>query len=140
MNERLRAQMAALREAALAGKGALSSAAREAIFAQAAAGGEQPGEQPGGQPGAGVAGAADGEAVARLAALTRKVALNAYKVTDGDIAALLRAGLSEEAIYEAIISAAMGAGYARLELGLAALRAMRAAGGALADAARHKEG
>ena len=51
-----------------------------------------------------------------------KVAVHAYKVTDGDIEALHRAGYSEDAIFEITLSAALGAGVARLERGLAALR------------------
>ena len=52
-----------------------------------------------------------------------KVALHAYKVTDADIEALLRAGYSEDEIFEVTASAALGAALARLERGLAALEA-----------------
>ena len=51
-----------------------------------------------------------------------KVALHAYKVTDGDIEALRIAGYNEDAIFELTLSAALGAGMARLEQGLAALK------------------
>ena len=51
-----------------------------------------------------------------------KVALHAYKVTDGDVEALREAGYSEDAIFEITLSAALGAGLARLERGLAALK------------------
>ena len=51
-----------------------------------------------------------------------KVALHAYKVTDADIEALRKAGYSEDAIFEITVSAALGAGLARLERGLAALK------------------
>jgi hypothetical protein len=51
-----------------------------------------------------------------------KVALHAYKVTDGDIEALRIAGYNEDAIFELTLSAALGAGMARLERGLAALK------------------
>ncbi|MDQ2884740.1 MAG: hypothetical protein M3Y39_01490 [Chloroflexota bacterium] len=51
-----------------------------------------------------------------------KVALHAYKVTDGDIEALRIAGYDEDAIFELTLSAALGAGMARLERGLAALK------------------
>ncbi|HEV2663171.1 MAG TPA: hypothetical protein VGU68_21350, partial [Ktedonobacteraceae bacterium] len=51
-----------------------------------------------------------------------KVALHAYKVTDGDIEALRTAGYNEDAIFELTLSAALGAGMARLERGLAALK------------------
>ena len=52
----------------------------------------------------------------------QKVALYAYRVTDEDIEALHRAGYSDEAIFELTVSAALGAGTARLERGLAALK------------------
>jgi len=51
-----------------------------------------------------------------------KVALHAYKVTDRDIQALAEAGYSEDAIFELTLSAALGAGMARLEIGLNALK------------------
>lgn len=52
----------------------------------------------------------------------KKVALHAYKTTDEDIDALRNAGYSEDAIFEITLSAALGAGMARLERGLAALK------------------
>ena len=57
-----------------------------------------------------------------LGSYVDKVALNAYKVTDGDIEALKQAGLSEDQIFELTVSAALGASFARLECGMAALR------------------
>jgi alkylhydroperoxidase family enzyme len=51
-----------------------------------------------------------------------KVAMHAYKVTDADVEALRHAGYSEDAIFEITLSAALGAGLARLERGLEALR------------------
>jgi alkylhydroperoxidase family enzyme len=51
-----------------------------------------------------------------------KVAKHAYKVTDADVEALRHAGYSEDAIFEITLSAALGAGLARLERGLEALR------------------
>jgi alkylhydroperoxidase family enzyme len=51
-----------------------------------------------------------------------KVAKHAYKVTDADVEALHLAGYSEDAIFEITLSAALGAGLARLERGLEALR------------------
>lgn len=51
-----------------------------------------------------------------------KVALHAYKITDEDIDALRAAGYSEETIFELTVSAALGAGMARLERGMAALK------------------
>lgn len=53
---------------------------------------------------------------------TTKVAQHAYKITDQDIAALKDAGYSEDAIFELTLSAALGAGMARLEIGLSALK------------------
>ena len=50
------------------------------------------------------------------------VARHAYKLTDDDLAALQRAGSSEDAIFEITVSAALGAALGRLERGLAALR------------------
>jgi alkylhydroperoxidase family enzyme len=52
----------------------------------------------------------------------KKIALHAYKTTDEDIEALRQAGYSEDAIFEITLSAALGAGMARLERGLASLK------------------
>ena len=57
-----------------------------------------------------------------LAAYVDKVARHAYRVTDEDIAALQRAGTSDDALFELTVSAALGAALGRLERGLAALR------------------
>lgn len=56
-----------------------------------------------------------------LRAYTDKVAQHAYKVTDADIEGLLRAGYSEDEIFEVTAAAALGAALARLERGLAVL-------------------
>jgi alkylhydroperoxidase family enzyme len=56
-----------------------------------------------------------------LTSYVRKVALHAYKVTDEDVEILRQAGYSEQAIFEITLSAALGAGLARLECGLRAL-------------------
>jgi len=56
-----------------------------------------------------------------LAAFCAKVANHAYTVTDDEIDQLRRAGYSEDQVFEATICAAVGAGLARLEKGLAAL-------------------
>ena len=50
------------------------------------------------------------------------IARHAYTITDEDLAALKAAGWSEDAIFEISIAAALGAGLARLERGLSALR------------------
>jgi len=64
-----------------------------------------------------------GEGIAPdLAAYVDKVALHAYKVTDEDLAALQRAGNSDDVLFEVTISTALGAALGRLERGLAALR------------------
>ncbi len=59
---------------------------------------------------------------AELAAYVDKVARHAYKVTDEDVAALKKAGYSEEQIFEITVAAATGAALKRLEIGLAALQ------------------
>ncbi|MBW2433658.1 MAG: hypothetical protein JRF36_08640 [Deltaproteobacteria bacterium] len=50
-----------------------------------------------------------------------KIALHAYRVTDTDIEALRAARYSEDIIFELTVSAALGAGMARLKRGLSAL-------------------
>lgn len=57
-----------------------------------------------------------------MTAYVDKVALQAYETTDADIDALREAGYSEDAMFEITLSAAVGAGIARMERGLAALR------------------
>jgi len=57
-----------------------------------------------------------------LARYVDKVALHAYKVTDEDLAALKRAGNSDDVLFEVTVSAALGAAVGRLERGLSALR------------------
>jgi hypothetical protein len=52
-----------------------------------------------------------------------KVACHAYKVTDQDIAALRNAGYSEDEIFEATVSCALGACLRRLKPGLKAIEA-----------------
>ena len=63
-----------------------------------------------------------GEIPEALRAYVDKVARHAYKVTERDLDELKQAGYSEDAILEITLSAALGAGMARLERGLAALR------------------
>lgn len=62
------------------------------------------------------------EIPADLVDYVRKVALYAYKTTDEDIQRLKEAGYSEDAIFEITLSASVGAGLARLEHGLMALK------------------
>ncbi len=66
-----------------------------------------------------------GELPAELTAYVDKVARHAYRVTDDDIAALRAAGYSEDQLYELTVSAAVGASWARLDRGLAALKGSR---------------
>ena len=71
----------------------------------------------GGRPG----GAGTEEVPEALRTYVDKVARHAYKVTDGDLEDLQRAGYSEDAIFEITLSAALGSAMSRLERGLAAL-------------------
>jgi alkylhydroperoxidase family enzyme len=66
--------------------------------------------------------AGSAEVPEELRGLVDKIALHAYKTTDGDFAVLKDAGYSEDALFEVVVSAALGAGRARYELGMAALR------------------
>jgi hypothetical protein len=50
------------------------------------------------------------------------VARHAYKVTDAEVAALQRAGQSDDSLFEITVAAAVGAALHRLDRGMAALR------------------
>ncbi len=63
-----------------------------------------------------------GKVPPETAALIEKIVRHAYKVTDQDIGALLAAGRSEGEVLDLVLCAATGAGRARLEAGLRALR------------------
>ena len=63
----------------------------------------------------------DREAPAGLASYLEKVRRHAYRVTDGDVEALKRAGYSEDVIFEQTVSVAVAAGLERLRAGLGAL-------------------
>ena len=93
----------------LASRGHTPRELRRAILARAARLGLTPGSGGAGVPPA-------------LAAYVDKVARHAYTVTDEDLGALQRAGTSDDALFEATVSAALGAALGRLERGLAALR------------------
>lgn len=56
-------------------------------------------------------------------ALIDKVAKNAYRVGDEDVAAAKAAGLSEDQVFELVVSAALGQSTRQLEAALAALDA-----------------
>lgn len=54
-------------------------------------------------------------------ALVDKVAKNAYRVTDEDVAAAKSAGLSEDEVFELVVCAAIGQSTRQIENALAAL-------------------
>ncbi len=56
-----------------------------------------------------------------LSIFADKVIHHAYKVTDVDVQRLLSSGYNEDALFETIVSAAVGAGMLRIEQGLAAI-------------------
>jgi hypothetical protein len=100
-----------LRQSVLEGRGKTDPALRQAVAART-------GELGGGSP-----------AVGKLPENLRKhvdmIGLHAYRITDEDVDALRQAGYSDDEIFEVCVSAALGAGLARLERGLAALRGGR---------------
>lgn len=55
--------------------------------------------------------------------LIDKVAKSSYRVTDGDIAAVKAAGLTEDQIFELVICAAVGQAARQYDMALTALRA-----------------
>ena len=100
---------ARLKNAVLASPGDSTPLVRAAVAARAA--------ELAGRPARGAA-----EVPATLAGYVEKGAREAYRGTDGDVASLLEAGFSEDAVFEITLAAALGAADARLERGLAALR------------------
>ena len=102
-----------LRMAVLHGQGKTESRLRQAVAARSAELAGLPAVPPGAPAGA--------EIPANLREFVDKTALHAYRITDEEVAALRRAGYSEDEIFETAISAAIGGGLARLERGLAAL-------------------
>jgi hypothetical protein len=56
-----------------------------------------------------------------VAALLDKVARQAYRVSDEDVAAVTTAGLAEDEIFELVIAAALGQANRQLEAALVAL-------------------
>lgn len=101
MRDRYAAQMRALSETILHGTGALTSATREAL----ATGGEPP----------------EG-----LAAYAAKVTRHAYRITDVEVEALKTRGFTDDQLFEATISLALGAALTRLDVGLSALKVAEA--------------
>jgi alkylhydroperoxidase family enzyme len=65
------------------------------------------------------------EPPASLRAYVDKVARDPLRVTDADVSTLVAAGHTEDEIFEATVSAALGAGLTRLDRGLAAIEASR---------------
>jgi hypothetical protein len=59
--------------------------------------------------------AVDGAIPDALIPFVDRVATDATLIADGDVAALTAAGFDEEAVFEAVVAAALGAGLARLE-------------------------
>ena len=96
-------------EAVLTGPGGTEPSIRRAVEARSAEIGGRPISQVGAIP-------------PELISYVKKVALHAHKTTDEDIEALREAGYSEDAIFEITVSAALGAGMARMERGLGALK------------------
>lgn len=64
-----------------------------------------------------------GEVPETLAPLVEKIVRHAYRVTDEDIASARDAGHGEDELFDVIVAAALGAGLARRERGLAAIAA-----------------
>ena len=58
-----------------------------------------------------------------IAGWVDKVALNAYRATDGDVSSLIGGGFSEDEVLEITEAAALGASLVRLDIGLGAIRA-----------------
>src|SRR5215831_16642427 len=109
MQNRYFTQVKQLTEVVLRGPGVTETALRQTIEAfSATCGGRR--------------GADNGEVPSAIRTYVEKIASCAYKTTDADIQALRQAGYSEDAIFEITVSAALGAGLARLERGLAALK------------------
>lgn len=108
MHDRHAESMQRMVDAILTTPGDTETALRRAIEARAATYGGRPGQI--------------GEIASNLSGYVDKVALYAYKTTDANIEKLLQAGYSEDAIFEITLSAALGAGLAWLERGLAALK------------------
>ncbi len=108
MDQRYEDKTRSLKDAVLNSPGETDQTVRRAVEARAATLAGMPTE---GRP----------EVPQALSSYVDKVVLDAYRTTDDDIQALRAKGYSEDAIFEITLSAALGAGLARLERGLAAL-------------------
>ena len=60
-----------------------------------------------------------------LSGYIEKIARQAYKVTDDDLLELKEHGYSEDQVFEITLGAALGAGLARLERGMTALKGVK---------------
>jgi alkylhydroperoxidase family enzyme len=97
MSDAYSGERRALVEAVTRGEGHLAPAIRSAIV-ERARGGESTGEIP-----------------QALLPLVDRVAREANLVEDRDVEAVLAAGFDEEAVFEAVVAAALGASLSRLE-------------------------
>ena len=98
MESRFDAKIHDLRTAVVDGPGELDRAVRHAAFSGA-------------------------DVPAEAAALVEKLRRHAYKVTDGDVDALLDAGWSEDEVFELTVATALGEGGRRLAAALDAMEA-----------------
>lgn len=119
MSESIHETFQQLRKAVLEGPGVTSPAERQRIAEQSGHPQPHPTSQEISEP---------------LARLLGKVTRYAYKVTDEDVQAALEAGYSEDALFEMILSAAVGTASARYERGMAVLRATKGASDASSSA------
>jgi hypothetical protein len=78
------------------------------------------------EPAVRVAAGRGGELPEPLAAYAAKVRDQSYRITDADFAGLTAGGLSDDAIFEITIAAAVGAALQRLDTGLRAVRGLGA--------------
>lgn len=118
MSDSIHTAFQQLRAAVLEGPGTVSPAERQRIADWSANREQEPASQQFPEP---------------LASLLTKITRYAYKVTDEDIQALLEAGYAQDAIFDSVVSAALGTAIRRYERGMAVLHA--AAGGS--DAPTH---
>ena len=100
-----------LRDSVLEGRGETRPGLRRAVAARAAELAGHPASK-----------GEIGDIPADLREYVDTASLYAHRLTGEDVEALRRAGYSEDAVFEISLSVAVGAGLARLERGLAALR------------------
>jgi hypothetical protein len=123
MQDRHRDVIRALRDAALDTRGDSDPSTRRAVFDRAVelSGGDihQPGTGREPTPSEGLPDALD--------ELIDKESRHAFKVVDRDLDRLRASGLSQDAVFELIVAAAVGAGVGRFDRALDALRRSEAA-------------